>query len=92
MAKATTDNPRSLLDFVIALIARDLGHISKDGENKKLVHDTASDLARYSTALLNIIKDLDSQAEESRKGLSRLTTEELMEKAEKVLEEMKNGQ
>jgi hypothetical protein len=72
------------LDQVLTLIERDIQQIKK--LSGKLDHDVALDLTRYSSALLDTVKRLDSDDDDERKRLSKLTTEELKEKARKVLE------
>jgi hypothetical protein len=77
-------NPRELLNKVLELIARDIAQIDK--LSGKLDHDVALDLVRYSSALLDAVKRLDSDDDDERKRLSKLSTEELKEKARRVLE------
>lgn len=89
MSKIPTENPRLLLDHVINLIARDIKFIYQMGEHKKLHHNTASDLVRYSGALLQIIKDFDNQNEDFKKQLQSLSTEDLLKKAEIAFKELK---
>jgi len=90
------EKPRTLMNHVIGLIARDIsaiqaqGMIEKDGKKlvKKLPHETANDLVRYSVALLNIIRDLDEQDEKNQKTLNEMSDAELIEVTKKAIAEM----
>jgi len=85
VAKATIENPRVLLNYVLNLIARDIKSIYTLSEAGKLDHEVANDLVRYSGALLAIIKDMDSDLEKSKKKIATLSKAELAEKARSAL-------
>lgn len=80
-----------LIEYSTYCILKDLKHIKEQVEAAKLDHDTAQDLARYHTVLVdkkfNEVKELESD----RKKISQLSTEELIEKAEKDIERIKNN-
>lgn len=83
-------NPRELLSRVIDLINKDLDHIEERVSSGKLDHDSSQDLARYSTALLRIVDDLDSQADTAKRSLHKMSDKDLLEMAESVVNEMRN--
>lgn len=90
MAKSSLENPRNLLNVVINLIARDVRAIYDLSQKGKLDHEVASDLVKYSGALLAISKDSDVQDELERKRLGKLSMNELAAKVEIALKEI-NG-
>jgi hypothetical protein len=76
-----------LLQQVIDLIEKDVSAIaqmSKYGE--KLPHPVAADLVDYSRALLNLSSTLDSKKKEERSKYAKMTTEQLLEEAKKIVE------
>lgn len=77
--------PRELLEKVTALIEKDVSHIEKLVTQGKLDKDSAMDLARYSTALLHIVKDREEAKKSERKTLEQLSDEELREMAKQFL-------
>lgn len=80
-------NPRELLERAMTLINQDLEHISSKVKDGKLSHDNAQDLARYSTALLSIVKDNDEQSEKSKESVHKMPQDKLEELARKYLGE-----
>lgn len=78
---AKKQNPRELMDSVLSLIARDIEHIEKLAP-EKLSGEVSACLVRYSDALLKIVKDHDSQREDEKAKLSRMSNEELLKAAE----------
>lgn len=82
-------SPRRLLERVIGLIREDIVHIENVVKLGKLEKDTSSDLARYSTALLSIVKETEGQDDKLKKSLNRLSDKDLLDMAEKALQQMK---
>ena len=70
-------------------MAKDIKAIYDLSQRGKLDHEVANDLVRYSGALLAISKDSDVQDELARKQLGKLSMDELMQKAEIALKELK---
>lgn len=83
--KKQLEDPRILLDDIIYLIKKDIDHIRGMVELGKLDKDSSQDLARYSSAIMSIVKDSSNQEEIERKSVSKLTTEELKAKALAIL-------
>lgn len=84
-------NPSALLESVLGLIAQDIEHIKQSVGKRKLDHDTALDLTRYSKALMEI-KDNQKEAEEDEVGdIKKLTDEQLYRKAAEAMESIKNN-
>lgn len=72
------------------MIDKDLDHIEELIKSGKLDHDSSQDLARYSGAILNIVKDLDQQQDAQKKSLSKLTDKQLLEMAEDAVKKLKD--
>lgn len=76
-----------LLQKVIDLIEKDVAAIEVLGKyGDKLPHPVAADLVDYSRALLNLSSTLDAKKKEDKSKYSRMTTEQLLEEAKKIVE------
>jgi len=81
---AKKQNPRELMESVLELIAKDIAHIEKLSP-EKLSGEVSSCLVRYSDALLKIVKDHDTQRDEEKGKLSKMTNAELAKAAEELI-------
>lgn len=78
-------NPRALLDDVIGLIEDDLKHIKKAAKSRALDPEEALTLSRYSKALLDIVKDSDTDEAKMKKNLGKLSDKDLKAMVDQVL-------
>jgi hypothetical protein len=81
---------QELLHKVINLIEKDVAAIEVLGKyGDKLPHTVAADLVDYSRALLNLSSSLDAKRKEEKGRLSKMTDEELLLEAKKILDSTK---
>lgn len=85
MAVNDKQDSRNLLQRILGLIEKDVGHIDQMLSMGKLDKDAAADLARYSGAVLAITKDTDKVDDDQRKSLARLSDTELNDMVKQVL-------
>jgi hypothetical protein len=77
-----------LLQKVIKLIEKDVAAIENLGKyGDKLPHPVAADLVDYSRALLNLSSTLDAKEKENKSKYARMSTEQLIEEAKKIVEQ-----
>lgn len=76
----------ALLEKVIGLIEKDVDQIDKLSRRGKLDHTVASDLTKYSGALLALTDTVEAKEKSERSKLSRLSTEELARLAKDIIE------
>jgi hypothetical protein len=76
----------SLLERVVSLIETDIGHIAKKLKRGKLDHDSASDLTKYSNALLALTDTIEAKDKQEKNKLAKMSTEELARLAKDIIE------
>lgn len=75
-------DPRELTEAVLALIAKDIDRIESLSP-EELAKESAS-LVRYSDALLKHVKDYDTQREDEKAKLGKMSNAELLKAAEEL--------
>lgn len=82
--KKQPQDPRELMQQALHLIAKDLDYIETAGKERKLEADEALCLVRYSDSLLKFVKDEDEQEAQEKRKLAKMSTAELVSKAEEL--------
>jgi len=82
--KKKPEDPRDLMAQALRLMAKDLDFIEEAGKARKLEADEALCLVRYSDSLLKFVKDDDGQDAQEKKRLAKMSTAELVAKAEEL--------
>lgn len=79
-------NPNELLESVLGLIAQDIEHIKQSVGKRKLDHDTALDLTRYSKALMEIRDNQKDEEDRDVGDVKKMSDEELYAAAKHAME------